>query len=233
MNRVIGVSVAAGLLAAVAVSGGGSAAQSEVAVGSIDPAARQVPLAVVAPTGQSLRKVVRGPQGPRGLRGATGNTGPVGPTGPAGPRGPEGSQGVAGPRGLPGATGVAGPIGPNGPVGPTGATGATGAKGATGATGPAGAAGPRGATGPTGPSGTAGIQVLEGSSRSIAAGGFDGAVLQCPEGKAAIAGGHYSDDIGIILSGSYPGGADPRIWVVEVVSLLNTASSWQPNVTCS
>ena len=97
-------------------------------------------------------------------------------------------------------------------------------------TGPAGSTGP---TGPTGPAGVAGIEVLEGGIRSLAANGADGVVLQCPQGKTAISGGFIAADLGVVLAGSYPEGSDARLWVVEVISLLNSASNWSPNVTCS
>jgi hypothetical protein len=58
-------------------------------------------------------------------------------------------------------------------------------------------------------------------------------ILQCPAGKAAISGGFYSEDIGVVISGSYPEGTDARLWVLEVLNLLDTASTWNPNITCA
>ncbi len=201
--------------------------------GSFNGASRAASL---NPTAVSLRatraRAVTGPRGPRGLRGVPGV---AGATGPIGPRGP---QGAAGPTGPGGVRGVAGPIGPTGPIGATGAagprgsTGPTGPSGSQGVTGPTGSRGVTGPVGATGPSGVTALEVLEGASRSLAAGAFDAVALQCPAGSTAISGGLYSQDVGIVLSGSYPEGSNPRVWVVEVISLIETASSWNPNVTC-
>lgn len=221
----------------------GDASAVEPVVGSFDPArVRAVTESqAVSPSG-ATRKTVRGPIGPRGPVGPRGATGPAGSQGVTGPAGPRGATGTAGPAGATGSTGpsgpsgIAGPRGPAGPAGITGPVGPTGPSGATGSrgtTGPAGPSGPSGATGPTGPSGVAGIQVLEGAPRTLAANGVDGVILQCPVGKAAISGGFYADDVGVVLSGSSPGGADPRVWIIEVTNLLGTATTWTPNLTCA
>jgi hypothetical protein len=128
---IIKISVALGLLAALAVTVGTAFAYSD----------RGVIHACVKDNGQvrivkdesackrqetHLKWNVFGPRGPRGEKGDQGPQGPAGPQGDIGPQGIQGEVGPVGPQGLAGPQGEIGPQGPQGQIGPMGPQGPSG-----------------------------------------------------------------------------------------------------------
>lgn len=144
------------------------AAESGVALPSLDD------VTDAGPTPPVRIKGDQGPQGPTGPRGPAGTQGDPGAPGVPGPSGPQGATGSPGSDGPPGADGAPGPAGADGAQGPPGADGAPGAQGEPGPQGPAG---PQGAVGPM----PAGIVIPDGMGGTCEARDDDrDGVYECP-----------------------------------------------------
>jgi len=100
-----------------------------------------------------------------------GAQGPAGPKGDPGPQGVPGAQGPAGAKGDPGLQGVAGPQGPAAPKGDPGL---------------------QGAPGPQGPPGVSAYENVQ-ITCSVAIGGTNECIANCPAGKSVLGGGVYVD----------------------------------------
>jgi hypothetical protein len=118
MHRVVGLAVAAAVLALAGCSEPKQGAQGPAgpagAQGAAGPPGSVGPVGPPGAVGPAGPQGVAGPPGPTGPQGPAGQQGPAGEPGKVGERGPPGE---AGPPGPPGTAGLAGPPGPPGPVG--------------------------------------------------------------------------------------------------------------------